>query len=57
MTYLQMIRDGGPVMFLIALCALIAAYIFLEKYLQFYRAQVNVDELITGLVNVLRRKA
>jgi len=55
MTYLQMIRDGGPVMFLIALCALIAAYIFLEKYLQFYRAQVNVDELITGLVNVLRR--
>lgn len=53
--YLQMIRDGGPIMLVIAFCTLIAVFIFLKKYMQFYRAQVNVDDLIKGLVNVLRR--
>lgn len=55
MMLLQMIRDGGAVLSLIGLCGFTAIFIFLKKYLQFYRAQVNVDELITGLVNVLRR--
>ncbi|MBR2435867.1 MAG: MotA/TolQ/ExbB proton channel family protein [Lentisphaeria bacterium] len=53
--YAQMIKDGGPIMLVIALCALIALFIFLEKWLHFYRAQVKVDDLIKGLINVLRR--
>ncbi len=55
MMYIQMIRDGGAILSIIGLCGLFAIFIFLKKWLQFYRAQVNVDELITGLANVLRR--
>lgn len=50
-----MIVSGGPVMWLIVLCSLLALYIFIGKWFQFHRAQVNVQELISGLVNVLRR--
>ncbi len=42
-------------MIIIALCSVIAVYIFLQKWFQFHRAQVNVGELVAGLVNVLRR--
>ncbi len=55
MLYWNMIVSGGPVMWVIVLCSLLALYIFLAKWFQFHRAQVNVRELISGLVNVLRR--
>ena len=55
MLYWNMIVSGGPVMWLIVLCSLVALYIFIGKWFQFHRAQVNVQELISGLVNVLRR--
>ena len=55
MVYLQMILQGGPVMILIALCSVLAVYIVIQKCFQFHRAQVNVGELVSGLVNVLRR--
>lgn len=55
MLFLQIMRDGGPVMWLIAACSLIATFIFLEKWFQFHREQVNVKELLKGLFNVLKR--
>ncbi len=55
MLFLQIMRDGGPVMWLIAACSLIAMFIFLEKWFQFHREQVNVKELLKGLFNVLKR--
>ena len=55
MKYLSMLQQGGPVLALIALCALIAAFIFILKWFEFYRAQMDVNEIVTGLTNVLRR--
>lgn len=55
MIFLQMFRDGGAVMIAIAVCGLIAAYLFVMKWFQFHRASINVGELVAGLVNVLRR--
>lgn len=55
MIFIEMMKDGGPIMYVIVFCGLVTMFIFLKKLLQFYRAQVNVDELIMGLVNVLRR--
>lgn len=55
MLFLKMMSDGGPVMWLILIASLIAMVIFLEKWFQFHREQINVGELITGLFNVLRR--
>ena len=56
MKYLSMLQQGGPVLALIALCALIAAFIFILKWFEFYRAQMDVNEIVTGLTNVLRRE-
>lgn len=55
MNYFQMLQQGGPVIYLIALCAIIAVFVFFQKWFEFYRAKVNVDEIITGLFNTLRR--
>ena len=55
MIYLDLLRDGGPIMWLILFCSVVAAFIFIEKWFQFHRAQVNVGELVNGLINVLRR--
>ena len=55
MYYWNQIISAGPVMWLLLFCSFLALLIFLEKWIQFHRAQVNVRELISGLVNVLRR--
>lgn len=54
MSYFRLFLDGGPVMLAIAVCSVIAVYLFLAKWFQFHREQVNVGELVAGLVNVLR---
>lgn len=51
----QIMSDGGPVMWLLLLCSLMAVFIFLMKTFQFHREEINVRELIKGLENVLRR--
>ena len=53
--FLQLMRDGGPVLWIIGICALIAMFIFFKKTFQFHREEVNVRELVRGLENVLRR--
>jgi biopolymer transport protein ExbB len=53
--FLQLMRDGGPVLWIIGVCALIAMFIFFKKTFQFHREEVNVRELVRGLENVLRR--
>lgn len=55
MLFAQMMKDGGPVMWIILACSLIAVYYFLEKWFMFHREQVNVKELVKGLINVLKR--
>jgi biopolymer transport protein ExbB len=55
MKYLTILQQGGPVIVLIGICALIAAFIFIQKWFEFYRAQMDVNEIVTGLINVLRR--
>ena len=55
MLFVRLMQDGGPVMWPIVLCSVIVFYVFLEKWFQFHRDQIKVDELIRGLTNVLRR--
>lgn len=54
-TLIKLFQMGGPIMWAIFVCSIIALFIFIAKWFQFHRAQVNVGELIAGLVNVLRR--
>ena len=55
MDFWNIIVDAGIVMWLILGCSLLAVFIFIGKWFQFHRAQVNVRELVSGLVNVLQR--
>jgi biopolymer transport protein ExbB len=55
MLFYKIMLDGGPVMWPILFCSLIATFIFIEKWFHFHREQVNVGELVSGLINVLKR--
>ena len=47
--------EAGPIMWLLLFCSVIAVFIFIGKWFQFHRNQVNVKELVGGLINVLTR--
>ncbi len=55
MLFIQVMKDGGPLMWIIFGCSLLAMFVFLEKWFQFHRDQINVSELVRGLINVLKR--
>ena len=55
MLFIKMMHDGGPLMWVILVCALLALTVFLTKVFQFHRDEINVRELLHGLTNVLRR--
>ncbi len=51
----ELIDKGGPVMWLIVACSLLAGVIFLERLLHLHRAQINAVEFLKGIYNILRR--
>jgi len=55
MNVFEYISLGGPIMWIILFCSMIVTFIFLEKWFLFHREQINVGELVKGLINVLRR--
>ena len=54
-SFIQIMQDGGPVMWVILGCSVLALAVFLEKVFQFHRDEINVRELLHGLINVLKR--
>jgi len=53
--FMDLMSKGGPVMWLILGCSVVATFVFLEKVFYFHRVQINVGELVRGLINVLKR--
>src|SRR5437879_5234754 len=52
---LNLMSQGGPLMWLILLNAIIATGIFLEKFFHFHRAQINTTDFLNGIRNSIRR--
>jgi biopolymer transport protein ExbB len=52
----ELINKGGPVMWLILGCSMLAGLIFLERLLHLHRAQINAGDFLKGIYNILRRK-
>jgi biopolymer transport protein ExbB len=51
-----LLRDGGPMIWLILLASAVAIMVFIERVLHFHRAQINSMEFLNGVRNVLRRE-
>jgi len=51
----DLIKSGGPMMWVILVCAVFALIVFLVKVFQFHRDEINVRELLHGLTNALKR--
>jgi biopolymer transport protein ExbB len=55
MLFMKLMNEGGPVMWIILVCSVLALFIFLTKVFQFHRDEIRVRELLRGLFNVLQR--
>lgn len=55
MLFLKLMQEGGPMMWVILCCSVVALFIFFIKLFQFHREEISVRELLRGLFNVLQR--
>src|SRR5689334_17358372 len=51
----ELLKAGGPVLWLIILTSAVAIVVFIERFLHCHRAQINSTEFLNGIRNVLRR--
>ena len=51
---LEFMQKGGPLMWPILFCSVLASAVFLERALYFHRISVKVGEFIRGLANLIR---
>jgi biopolymer transport protein ExbB len=54
---MDLITKGGPLMWLLLGCSIIAIAIFLERLFYFHRARIDVGDLLFGLRNLIKNKA
>lgn len=52
----ELITQGGPLIFLLLGCSLLAVAIFLERFFHFHRSSVVVQDLLQGVGNLVSRK-
>jgi len=49
-------QKGGPLMWLILFCSVIAVAVFAERLMYFHRATIRVGEFLRGLANLIQRR-
>lgn len=54
---LDYMQKGGPLMWLILFCSVVAIGIFLERLTYYHRATIRVGEFLRGLSNLIGRRA
>jgi biopolymer transport protein ExbB len=54
MAVLEFMQKGGPLMWPILFCSVLASAVFLERALYFHRISVRVGELMRGIANLIR---
>jgi biopolymer transport protein ExbB len=52
----ELITQGGPLIFLLLGCSLLAVAIFLERFFHLHRSTVVVQDLLQGVGNLVNRK-
>ncbi|MEK0446549.1 MAG: hypothetical protein RLZZ399_1870 [Verrucomicrobiota bacterium] len=49
-------QKGGPLMWLLLFCSVLAGAVFLERLLFFHQVSVRVGEILSGLANLIRHQ-
>ena len=52
---LNLIGNGGPVIWLLVVCGLFAGLVFFERLFNLHRAQIAADDFLKGVYNILNR--
>ena len=52
----ELISKGGPLIWLLLGCFVLAVAVFAERLAYFHRASMNVGEFLTGIASLIRRK-
>lgn len=52
---LELLQKGGPLMWIILLCSVVALGVFLERLLHLHKASIRVGELLGGLSLLIRK--
>ena len=52
---LNLIGNGGPVIWLLLACGLATALVFFERLFNLHRAQIAADDFLKGVYNILNR--
>ncbi|MES2570700.1 MAG: MotA/TolQ/ExbB proton channel family protein [Verrucomicrobiota bacterium] len=50
-------QKGGPLMWLLLFCSVLAGAVFLERVTYFHRATIRVGEFMRGLTNLIQRRS
>lgn len=53
---LELVKQGGPVLWVILCCGLAAFCVFIERALHLHRARIGADDFLKGIFNILKRK-
>jgi biopolymer transport protein ExbB len=52
---MELLEQGGPVMWFLAGCAVVGTVIFLERLLHLHRAQIKTEDFLKGVYNVMEK--
>jgi biopolymer transport protein ExbB len=55
MTITEIVEAGGPVLWVILGCGVLALGVFLERALHLHRARIKGDDFLSGIVNNMKR--
>lgn len=53
---IELIRQGGPLFWMIAAGGLLAGGVFIERSLHLHRARIRADDFLKGIMNILARR-
>lgn len=54
--WMEFMRQGGPIMWIIAGCGVAALFVFVERSLHLHRARIKADDFLKGIFNIVRRE-
>ncbi len=53
--FIEMVKQGGPVLWVIMAAGLLAFIVFLERALHLHRARIKSEDFLKGIMNILSR--